>query len=270
MSMLQTRVDLEGEVQRYPMGILSRAEDLPPDWENGILFRTTGCAEPEILGPCVVSDSTEVRPGDAEFDPVFVRQSAACSTISQVGTTDIARRRLEGTTEWALGQVLTTGVGSTNPSRMDAVEVHAIDDLAGNRVLQMVDLVACLEQAAADTGYGATALLHAPPQAAPYLQAANLIDDFGLTPTGLRWVISPGYQSDAGVDSTILWVWATGGLWAEVTAVEDLLNGSSRGSITNWRTNLDAAYAQRLGLAAFDPCVNLTATMAVPACNGES
>jgi hypothetical protein len=38
----------------------------------------------------------------------------------------------------------------------------------------------------------------------------------------------------------------------------------------DWQTNLDAAYTQRLGMAAFDPCLNLAATVAVPACNGES
>lgn len=268
--MIQERVDLREEVQQYPMGVLATAEELPPGWENGVLFRTTGCSEPEIVAICEVSDSSEVRPTDESFDPVFIRQSAACSTISQVGTTSIARRRLEGTSEWALGQVLSGGLGSANPSRGDATSVHVISDTAGNRVLQMIDLVACLEQSVADTGYGATALLHAPPQAAPYLHAANLIDNNGLTPTGLKWVISPGYQPDVVGDDTSLWIWATGALWADVSPIEDLLDGVTGRPIANWRTNLDAAYAGRVGMAVFDTCINLSASMAVPVCNGGS
>jgi hypothetical protein len=252
-------------------GLLDSAEALPEGWENGIAFRTTGCVEPEILGPCEIGDTVEVRPGDAIFTPVYIRQSAACALMSQVGTVNIAENRLEGTTEWALGRSLVTGVLSENPSFEDSESVHLFADATGNIPLQMVDLVSCLEQAVADVAYGTEAFLHAPLRAAAYLRAANLVDRDGLSPSGFRWIISPGYPvGETTEDGTTLSLWATGTVWASVTAAEPLLDGVTGQRPVNWRMNLDAAYAQRLGMAAFDPCLNLTASLVVPACNGES
>src|SRR5690554_6722053 len=87
------------------LGVLDVAYDLPDGWENGVTFFSAGCVEPEIVEPCVVVDGIESRPGDAAiFEPIFVRQSAACAAMSKVGTVDMSEARLRSTTEWALGR----------------------------------------------------------------------------------------------------------------------------------------------------------------------
>jgi hypothetical protein len=247
------------DARRLPGGLLSAALPLPPGWENGITFFGVGCAEPQIFGPCTVTDTTEVRPnGQNVFEPVFVQQTAACSRLGNIGTISIADNRLESTTEWAIGHVLATGEASNNPSFADAELVAAQDDV--------VSAVSCLEQAVADVGFGADGFLHAPMRAAAYLRSNHLLDPITkLSPGGLTWVISPGYPggTDDGGDSTVT-IWATGLVFAGATDVYQL------DGLPGWRQNLDDAYAQRVGLAAFDPCLNLSATFVVPACTGGS
>lgn len=251
---LAERVDLS-PVARIPGGLLEAAYALPAGWEGGVAFLGTGCTEPEIVAPCVITDRTEIRPGDAlVFEPIFINQSAACSTLSKIGAVDVAANRLESTTEWALARALATGVGSTNPSLEDA---EVVTDAAS-----VVDAVACLEQAAADSGFGAEVFLHAPMRAAAYLASEGLLTPDFLSPSGLRWIVSPGYPGSG----TEISIWATGAVWASVTDAYSLVDGPASG----WRHNTDAAYNQRLGLAAFDPCLNLTATFTVAACNGGS
>lgn len=246
------------------------SEALPEGWENGITFRAIGCTEPQVIGTCEVADGTEVRPGDSPvFVPVFLRQTAACSLLSQIGTVDIARDRLESTSEWGLGRLLATGLGTDNPSFADAETVHTGG--ADDPSLEIVSAVSCLEQAVADFGFGAEAVLHAPFRAAAWLRSNHLIDGDGWSPAGMRWIISPGYpvgEPENG-DQTIN-LWATGTVWADVSEPYTLLDGTNGRPPVNWQTNLDAAFRQRLGLAAFDPCLNLTASFVVPACIGDS
>lgn len=275
MSLLPEPQELQ-QGRRMRGGVLAQAEALPANWENGIAFRTIGCVEPEVIAPCVIHDViVEERPGETVFTPVFIRQSAACSTIPQIGTVNIAENRLEGTTEWALGRSLATGALTDNPSFADAESVHEYALPTGNLPLQMIDLVSCLEQAIAGTAYGASAVLHAPLRAAAYLKSVSLIDNDGLSPSGFPWILSPGYPmgEEVTVDDEpgiTLNIWATGTVWAAVTAAEPLTDGQTGRRPIHWRSNLDAAYSQRLGLAAFDPCLNLTASLVVPACIGES
>lgn len=261
---LLERVELS-QGRRLRGGLLASAEDLPEGWEHGITFRPIGCSEPELLGPCEVGDTSELRPGDPpEFYPMFIRQSAACALMSQVGTTDIATNRLEATTEWALGRLLATGFDTGNPSFADASVVHTgTDD-------DVISAVSCLEQTAADFGFGAEVVLHAPLRAAAYLKANYLLEN-GMSPSGFPWILSPGYPIDApvGADQTVN-IWATGTVWASVSEAYTLTDPTTGNRPVDWRINLDAAYRQRLGLAAFDPCLNLTASFVVPACNGES
>ena len=247
--------------RRLRGGILDRAEALPDNWELGIRFRTIGCAPPEVIGICDVGDPEDVRPGSAEFKPGWIRQNSACALMSMVGTTDLALNRLEATTEWGLGRMLADGTGTGNPSLADATVVHT------GALGTAVDAVSCLEQAVADTGYGAAAMLHAPFRAAAYLRNAHLLDpDTLLSPAGLPWVISPGYP----VETDEVTIWATGPVWASVEGMYVLRDPQTGQRPVDWLTNTDAAYTQRLGLAAFDPCLNLAANFAVPACTGES
>ncbi len=258
---LLERIELQ-QGRRLRGGLLEGAEALPGGWEGGITFRPISCNEPEILALCEVGDTVEVRPGVAPiFMPVFIRQSAACSMIPQIGTTDIAANRLESTSEWALGRLLATGLGTGNPSFLDSDIVHV------GGANDAVAAVSCLEQAAADYGFGAEVVLHAPLRAAAYLKEKRLIED-GLSPSGMPWILSPGYP--VGPGGTTVDIWATGTVWAGVSEPYTLTDPTTGQRPVNWRINLDAAYRQRLGLAAFDPCLNMTASFTVPACNGES
>lgn len=241
-----------------PGGILANAYPLPDGWENGIAFLGGGCSQPLIAAPCTVIDGVDLtRPGAKEvFEPVYINQSAACSMLSKVGVVDLAANRLEGTTEWALGQTLQEGYESSNPSFQDAI-------LVGTGGASVVAAVACLEAAAAATGYGAEIFLHAPIRAAAYLASEHLIDN-GLSPSGFRWVFSSGYTAT----DTLVTIWATGSLFASVSEAETLIDPSTGAPPVGWRVNTNAAIRQRLGMAAFDPCLNLSATFIVPTCTG--
>lgn len=259
MTMLHEPVDL-GSGRRLPGGVLAQAFPLPDGWENGVAFRGTGCAEPEINLPCDVIDRTEIRPdGVMYFEPIFVSQSSACSTLSKVGNVDIATDRLESTTEWALGRLLATGLGTANPALFDATLISAS--------AEPVDAISCLEQAIADVGFGAEAVIHAPFRAAAYLRQQYLLSDSGFSPAGIPVIISPGYPVD---DEDIINMWATGPVFAGVTDAYTLVDGVTGAPPMKWRQNTDAAYRQRLALAAFDPCLNLTVTFPVPECIGGS
>ena len=255
--------------RRLRGGILDSAETLPEGWERGIRFRTIGCVPPELLGVCEVGDPDDVRPSAAEFRPAWIRQNAVCALMSQVGTVNLAMNRLEATTEWGMGRMLATGGGTEvelngpNPSFLDATVVTAVADD------DVVAAVSCLEQAVADTGYGAAAVLHAPFRAAAFLRNSHLLDpETRLSPAGMPWIISPGYPVDD--DGVTVTLWATGPVWAGVDESYTLAQADAQGRTVDFRTNLDAAYTQRLGLAAFDPCLNLAASFVAPACTGDS
>lgn len=256
MPLLAEPVEL-AQAARTDRGILAVANPLPPGWERGITFDAAGCSEPEVVDPCTVLDSAESRPDIVQFDAVLIRQNSACSTLSQLDHENRADDRLSATTEWALGHALAVGTGSVNPSFADATTVHA--GAGVDLELDVLDAVSCLEQAIADTGFGARAMLHSSPRGATYLRRWNLIDDMGRSPAGHRWVISPGYPA---ADDTVT-LWATGTVWAAVNAPVTLRN-------PDWRRNTDAAYRQREGLAAFDPCLNLASTFPVTTCSGGS
>lgn len=266
---LQERIALP-QGRRSPGGLLARGLSLPDGWEEGgIVFRAIGCSEPVVLTACDVSDRTGTRPGEnGLFEPVFISASAACSLLSQIGTVNIAADRLEATSEWGLGRLLATGLGSNNPSFADATVVHAATDD------DVVSAVSCLEQAAADLGFGAEVVLHTPPRAMAYLASNHLLEEMdGLcySPSGHPIIVSSGYpvDSESGED-TIVTIWATGSVWAGVSPAYVLENGNTGRPQPGWRINLDEAWAQRLALAAFDPCLNLAASFVVPACIGGS
>lgn len=262
--LLVERVDL-GNGFRIRGGLLANAYPLPDGWEHGVSFRGTGCSEPQITGPCAITDRTETRPGDDNvFEPIFIAQSAACSMLSKVGTVDMAANRLEATSEWALGRSLATGVGSSNPSLADAENVAAMDD--DNYELSVVNAVSCLEQAAADLGFGAEIMLHAPMRAASYLAKAGVMSESYYSASGLPWIISPGYPVETSGDETTITIWATGSVFAALGDAYLLTDGVTGARPYGWRINTDAAFQQRVGLAAFDPCLNISASFTVPAC----
>lgn len=264
-NMLQEVVSL-GNGRRIRGGLLANAYPLPDGWETGITFLGVGCAEPEVIAACEVVDRTETRPGGPViFEPVYVDQTAACSMLSKLGVVDIATDRLEATTEWALGRMLYDGLGGDNPSFADATLVSTNADDT-NIALGVVNAVSCLEQSAADVGFGAEVFLHAPLRAAAYLANSGMMTDDYFSPSGMQWILSPGYPSE----DEVVTIWATGSVFAAVTPAETLINPATGQPPVGWRVNTAAAYRQRLGMAAFDPCLNLSATFVVPPCTGGS
>jgi hypothetical protein len=246
-------------VTRTGQGLLSRALPLPPGWETGVRFRPAGCELPTILGDCVVADAPlpdRVAEG-VEVRPVYIRQTATCSMLSMTLPGERAEERLIGTTEWGLGRLLAAGFdGLDNPSFADAVSVAETED--------PVAALSCLEQAVADLGYGNRAFLHSPYRAAAYLRDRWGINDQYQSPSGHQWVVSAGYP---GGDTDTVTIWATGPVWAAIGALQTY---DRRNAVPNFRMNDDDAYSQRLALAAFDPCINLSATFAAAACTGGS
>lgn len=252
MPLLAEPVEL-AQAGRNDRGILALGTQLPAGWENGIIFNAVGCREPEIVDPCTVFDSPLAPTTQPRFDPVYIRQSASCSMLSQVtDLEDRASDRLISTTDYGLGLLLSGGVGD-NPSFADGTNVHASAVVIPWDAV--VDAVSCLEQGVADVGFGGRAFLHAPPRAAAYLKRADLIDDLGRSPAGHQWIISAGYP----VAAEVVTLWATGQIWSAIGSVETF-------NVPGWRQNTDQPFKQRLALAAFDPCLNLNATFPVPAC----
>lgn len=232
-------------------GLLSVALPPPEGWMRGIAVNFHGCGEPILRDKCIAAVDTPHRPGVAEFPAFPIEQSSTCSTLSDIDHEEHARDRLDATTEWALGRQLATDQAGTGaPSLEDATVLGTMD------LLELATAVGCLEQAAADTGFGARWVLHAPVRAAAYLAERRLNID-GFTPSGQRWIFSPGYPSNIG---TTMGLWATGVVWAAVSGV-DVHSGTA-----DFRRNSLDGWAMRTGIVAFDPCINLAIGVNVPAC----
>lgn len=232
-------------------GLLRAALPAPEGWENGIQIEYYSCGEPTILEACVVATDEPKEAGPAAtFRPIPVRQGAVCSTVSRAPLTKQAAERLDSTIEWALGRQLATDLGNVdNPSFADATVLGTIADA------NVVQAVSCLEQAAADTGFGIPWVLHAPVGAAAYLADHNLVVD-GLSPNGAQWIFSPGYPGRVDGD---LRIWVTGPVWAASGPNRDI-------EATDWRKNTAYGWADRLAIAGFNPCVNIAVDVTVPAC----
>jgi len=234
-------------------GLLAAALPAPEGWERGLVIPFYGCGEPELLNGCMVGEDLAKRDGVAAFRSFEIRQGAACSTLSNQPDRyrDHARGRLDATSEWGLGrQFATDFLGLGNPSLADAIVLGTV---AG---ADFVAAVGCLEQAAADAGFGSSWFLHAPVRAAAYLSTADQISIDGYSAAGAPWAISSGYPVE---DATTIRLWATGPVWAakgESFILDD----------TDWRRNTNEAYASNVGIAAFDPCINIAIDVTVPAC----
>lgn len=240
-----------GQTERIKGGLLDVARPAPAGWERGLLLPFYGCGEPKLQDNCFTSMDTPHRRGDASrFDSFAIQQGSECTTLPGLDQGTQARDRLESTSEWALGQQLQLGV--VNPTNPNLGDADVLGTVAG---ADFVAAVSCLEQAAADTGFGTVWTLHAPVRAAAYLKRLHMLDD-GLSPSGAPWIISPGYTPQG---PTTIRLWATGPVWVGADTAR-VLEAVER------RTNTDTAYAIRQGLVAFDPCMNIAIDVTVPAC----
>lgn len=237
---------------RMAGGLLDVADPAPDGWQRGgLTVSFHGCHAPDMLDKCVSVQSDAPSPSTADFKAFVIAQGDVCSTLSRLDHATNARQRLEATTEWALGRQLSTdqaGLGTT--SLADATLLGTCDNVT--------DAVSALEQAAADTGFGAYLTLHTSVRGASYLANASIIDLGGpaTSPVGSPWVFSSGY---ANPDAGTVRFWATGRVWVGVGT--DLYLHDP-----DWRTNTDEAFAERPAIVAFDPCINLCVDVTVGSC----
>lgn len=239
----------EVEVDTRPGGILASALPAPQGWAQGLSIPFYGCGEPQLVDRCVSAYDEPHRTAVAEFRPFGIQQGASCSSLSRLDQQRHAEGRLDATTEWAVGrQFATDGLALDTPSLADATDLGTVADA------DFVTAVGTLEQAAADAGFGAQWWLHAPIKAAAYLARYKQMKD-DKSPSGAPWVISVGYPVQG---PTTIRLWATGPVWA---AVDDpfVFGDLDR------RNNEDEAYAQRSAIVAWDPCINFSIDVTVPA-----
>lgn len=233
-------VDLPEQSAPLPGGLLRIALPAPEGWERGIVFPAYGCAAPVAMDGCVTSDDTsESRPSSAAYPPFAIQQRTACSTLGGMDLSQQASDRLAATTEFALGRQLATNALNLEGEYLDDAENlgTAGDAVAG---------VGFLEEEAALRGFGSRHFLHASPRTAAMLVREKMIDSNGRSPMGARWIISPGYAGTAPGR-----VWATGTVWVGTDAPFTRVG-------FDHRMNDAVAAAERSGLVAFDPCINIS------------
>jgi hypothetical protein len=237
----------EVTVDPRPGGLLGAALAAPAGWTQGLSIPFYGCGEPLLQDRCVTANDTVHRTGVAEFNPFGISQGAECSTLSKIDQELHAEGRLDSTTEWAVARQLAANpLGLDGPSFADGTSIGTTTDI--------VLALGALEQAAANAGFGAQWWIHAPVKAAAFLAGSNLIVD-GKTPSGAPLVISPGYPVPG---NTVVRLWATGPVWAGTD--DPYVLGA-----VDWSVNTDTAYANRSAIVAFDPCINLSVNVTVPA-----
>lgn len=231
-------------------GLLGAALPAPAGWQRGLTVPFYGCGEPIVRNKCVTAVDVPHRTSIAEFQPFPIEQGATCSTSGNHDQAAHARTRLESTSEWAVAQQFAVDlIGLGSPSLADATVLGTVAN--GDFVTAM----GCLEQAAADAGFGTDWMIHSPVRAASYLVADRLLSG-KRSPAGMPVVVSPGYPVQ---DATTVRLWVTGPVWVG-------LDEPDTHQAVDWRVNDDTAWALRAGLVAFDPCINFAIDVTVPAC----
>lgn len=223
-----------------PYGVLAAAAPAPEGWELGGLQVSGTCPEMEIIDGCVtIASSDPTSPHVNEFGTFLIRTELECATVGGTDIEQMARDSMLSVTDKALAQMLRDGGATGQPSLDDATALTA--------AASWVEAVSALEAAVGDTAVP-VATLHAPAGAAAYLMHNGLIDGNGRSPAGHPWIISGAYSTPADDGFTL---YATGRVWAAVGAVEV---EETVARPLNRRT----AWASRLGIVAFDTCINLS------------
>lgn len=237
---------------RMPGGVLSRALPAPSGWERGgLVIPFYGCGEPVLRDKCVAAEDTPHRDSVGEFHTVPIEQGATCSTSGLDSLDGHALDRFNATSDWALSRQLQTDQADTgSPKLDDASDLGTVADA------DVVGALACLEQAAADNGFGSAWVVHTTVRGVAYLAGASLLTDSGFTHSGAKVIMGTGYENP---DGTTVRFWVTGQVWASISTPESV------GHVA-YATNDMTSWARGLGIAAFDPCINFSIDVTVPAC----
>lgn len=229
-----------------PRGVLAGAAPAPEGWELGGISVSQLCPDPVMLDKCITfsGEDAATRPGRFEFPAFSIEQGSGCSTMGFGDRSREAREALDSITDAALGMALSSPTFNTDaPSLADATDEGSFTSPAA--------ALAALETAASNTGKGQLYVIHATPAAAILMAAAGVLSDAGVTPTGAAVIVSAGYVSSDG-DARI---WATGRVWASVGDI------AVREAVAR-RMNNREAWASRNAIVGFNPCINLTASIA--------
>jgi hypothetical protein len=237
---------------RMPGGVLAKSLPAPPGWERGgIAIPFYGCGEPVLRDKCVTGTDVPARTVVAEFPSVPIEQGAMCSTTGPDSLLPSAQARFTATADWAMSKQLQTDQADTGAPKLDdAVSLGTAAD--ADFALAM----GCLEQGAADAGFGALWVIHTTVRGASYLAQQGLMTIDGFSPAGAKVIVGTGYEN---VNGTTVPLWATGQVWASVSTPDVIEN-------VNPRQNNIEAWARGVGVAAFDPCTLLQIQVTVPVC----
>jgi hypothetical protein len=250
MSQLPQPVELVAP--RIRGGVLAAALPAPEGWQRGgLAVPWYSCGEPILRNKCIQGEDEAHRPVVATYPTFPIEQGSTCSTLSGLDHEAFALGRLDATTEWALGRQLALDIAGTGAPSLNDAEV-------GGPYTEVVDAIACLEQCAADSGFGTQWFLHTSPRGAAYARHCRMMNNDGFSPTGARWIVSPGYPDQGTTPDTVRF-WATGPVWAGVDA-------PTVNAAVDWRQNEDTAYALRVGIVAFDPCILCAVDVTVGEC----
>lgn len=244
---LKTAIELPAP-RRVGGGLLSAARPLPDGWERGVQFNGSTCLGPQTWPFCPAEDSP-VSPGEkvydtlsgvAEFESFGIYQGVECTNFSQNRAATSAAEALDVTAEYQIAQELATGAQTGNPSLSAATNVVAADYVAA---------MAAAETYASDLLFGRLAYYHVEPGVLTELVAAELVRLEGRawrSPMGHTVVASPGYSGQLGLS-----IHVTGEVFASLGVPETMVD-------IDRSINQMYAQAEQIGLAAFDPCVNIS------------
>lgn len=242
---LKTAIDLPAPT-RAGGGLLSAARPLPAGWERGVLFNGSTCLGPQTWPFCPpeASPPPDVKQYDmlgdiAAFDAFGIYQGVECTNFGVERAVRSAAEAIDVTAEWQLGHELATGEATGNPSLADATNTTAADP---------VEALGMAEDLAAANLFGRLAFIHVAPSMLTQLTGLTAVYREGRSwrsPNGHLVVASPGY--------TVLGakIHVTPEVFASLSVPETTV-GIDRS------VNQNFAQAEQLGLAAFDPCFNVS------------
>lgn len=240
------------QTARMPGGVLSKALPAPPGWERGgLAIPFYGCGEPVLRDKCVTGTDIPNQNGDVASFPAFpIEQGSMCSTTGPDSVVTSAQSRFVSTAEWAVSRQLQQDLADTGAPKLD--DAVSQGTMAG---ADFATSLGCLEQFAADTGFGAAWVVHTTVRGMAYLTGQNLVVN-GLTPSGARVIVGSGYENPSG---TTVPMWVTGQVWASLSDTDVI-------ETVAYQQNNIEAWARGVAVVAFDPCVLSLVLTTVPAC----
>lgn len=224
-----------------PHGVLTAAAPAPEGWELGGVQVPNSCGKFQVVGGCASFESDAPSGAEAsEFGAFLIQEDVVCGTAGSADTEAIARSTLLARTDDALAHVLLNGIASSNDDTT-LLEATPLGDAS-----DIIHAVSLLEESIGESMIGQGAL-HAPSGVAAYLMSAGLIDQNGRSPAGHPWIISGAYPTESGEFT----LYATGKVWASVGPIEV-------GEVVDRKMNRRIGRASRVGIVAFDTCLNVS------------